>query len=133
MPWYLHFICNCDGRNVWPLLFQCDHYRRGIISGSSCKALCDQRTLTMQRCMSTSSTHQVKETHTNFWVTWVTPTAKPETLFFLHEKYPKESPQLLRSHTNMHLLLLHCCLPCRCIAGCGRRDLLSLSVTSRMQ
>ncbi|KAF3849332.1 hypothetical protein F7725_015829 [Dissostichus mawsoni] len=37
----------------------CDHYRRGIISGSSCKALCDQRTLTMQRCMSTSSTHQV--------------------------------------------------------------------------
>uniref|UniRef100_UPI0037E899C8 divergent protein kinase domain 1B n=1 Tax=Semicossyphus pulcher TaxID=241346 RepID=UPI0037E899C8 len=37
----------------------CDHYRRGIISGSSCKALCDQRTLTLQRCMSTSSTYQV--------------------------------------------------------------------------
>lgn len=39
---------------------QCDHYRRGIISGSSCKALCEQKTLTMQRCMSTSSTHQVQ-------------------------------------------------------------------------
>ncbi|XP_046900694.1 divergent protein kinase domain 1B [Hypomesus transpacificus] len=37
----------------------CDHYRRGIISGSSCKALCDHRTLTLQRCMSSSSTHQV--------------------------------------------------------------------------
>ncbi|KAF6721113.1 Protein FAM69B [Oryzias melastigma] len=37
----------------------CDHYRRGIISGSSCKALCDQRSLTLHRCMSTSSTHQV--------------------------------------------------------------------------
>uniref|UniRef100_G3PTR6 Divergent protein kinase domain 1B n=1 Tax=Gasterosteus aculeatus aculeatus TaxID=481459 RepID=G3PTR6_GASAC len=37
----------------------CDHYRRGIISGSSCKALCDQRTLTLQHCMSTSSTRQV--------------------------------------------------------------------------
>uniref|UniRef100_A0A147A5V7 Divergent protein kinase domain 1B n=1 Tax=Fundulus heteroclitus TaxID=8078 RepID=A0A147A5V7_FUNHE len=37
----------------------CDHYRRGIISGSSCKALCDQKTLTLHRCMSTSSTHQV--------------------------------------------------------------------------
>ncbi|XP_017286750.1 divergent protein kinase domain 1B [Kryptolebias marmoratus] len=37
----------------------CDHYRRGIISGSSCKALCDQKTLSLHRCMSTSSTHQV--------------------------------------------------------------------------
>lgn len=41
-------------------LLQCDHYRRGIISGSSCKALCDQRTLRLQHCMSTSSTHQAK-------------------------------------------------------------------------
>lgn len=41
-------------------LLQCDHYRRGIISGSSCKALCDQRTLKLQHCMSTSSTHQAK-------------------------------------------------------------------------
>lgn len=40
--------------------WQCDHYRRGIISGSSCKALCDQRTLRLQHCMSTSSTHQAK-------------------------------------------------------------------------
>ncbi|KAJ0057168.1 hypothetical protein NL108_002095, partial [Boleophthalmus pectinirostris] len=37
----------------------CDHYKRGIISGSSCKALCDQKSLTMQRCMSTTSTHQI--------------------------------------------------------------------------
>ncbi|XP_021446240.1 divergent protein kinase domain 1B isoform X2 [Oncorhynchus mykiss] len=37
----------------------CDHYRSGIVSGSSCKALCEERTLTLQRCMSTSSTHQV--------------------------------------------------------------------------
>ncbi|CAB1318813.1 unnamed protein product [Coregonus sp. 'balchen'] len=37
----------------------CDHYRRGIISGSSCKALCEERSLTLQRCKSTSSTHQM--------------------------------------------------------------------------
>ncbi|XP_059906468.1 divergent protein kinase domain 1B [Gadus macrocephalus] len=37
----------------------CDHYRRGIISGSACKALCDQRTLTLQRCLSTSPAYQV--------------------------------------------------------------------------
>lgn len=37
----------------------CDHYKRGIISGSSCRALCDQKSLTMTRCMSTSPTHQV--------------------------------------------------------------------------
>uniref|UniRef100_A0A8C6MH36 Divergent protein kinase domain 1B n=1 Tax=Nothobranchius furzeri TaxID=105023 RepID=A0A8C6MH36_NOTFU len=41
------------------LFLQCDHYRRGIISGSSCKALCDQKTLSLHHCMSTSSTHQV--------------------------------------------------------------------------
>ncbi|CAG5867632.1 unnamed protein product [Menidia menidia] len=38
---------------------QCDHYKRGIISGSSCKALCDQKTLTLHHCMSTSPTNQV--------------------------------------------------------------------------
>ncbi|XP_076140935.1 divergent protein kinase domain 1B [Alosa pseudoharengus] len=37
----------------------CDHYRRGIIAGSACKALCEERTLNLQRCLSTSSTHQV--------------------------------------------------------------------------
>uniref|UniRef100_A0AAV2ITJ6 EF-hand domain-containing protein n=1 Tax=Knipowitschia caucasica TaxID=637954 RepID=A0AAV2ITJ6_KNICA len=37
----------------------CGHYKRGIISGSSCKALCDQKSLTMQRCMTTTSTHQI--------------------------------------------------------------------------
>lgn len=47
----------CRG-NVCQMVI-CDHYKRGIISGSSCKALCDQKSLIMQRCMSTSSTHQV--------------------------------------------------------------------------
>ncbi|XP_053743966.1 divergent protein kinase domain 1B [Synchiropus splendidus] len=37
----------------------CDHYRRGLISGSSCKALCDHKSLTLHRCMSTSAIHQV--------------------------------------------------------------------------
>ncbi|XP_061912991.1 divergent protein kinase domain 1B isoform X2 [Entelurus aequoreus] len=37
----------------------CNHYKRGVIAGSSCKALCEQKTLTLQRCMSTSSKHQV--------------------------------------------------------------------------
>lgn len=48
----VHCISGC------PL--QCDHYKRGIISGSCCKALCDQRTLRLQHCMSPSSTHQAK-------------------------------------------------------------------------
>ncbi|XP_066501470.1 divergent protein kinase domain 1B [Hoplias malabaricus] len=37
----------------------CEHYRRGIISGSVCKSLCEEKTLTLQRCLSTSPTHQV--------------------------------------------------------------------------
>ena len=51
--------------------WQCDHYRRGIISGSSCKALCDHRTLTLQRCMSSSSTHQVTHMHRNNAIVFV--------------------------------------------------------------
>ncbi|XP_023673694.1 divergent protein kinase domain 1B-like isoform X1 [Paramormyrops kingsleyae] len=37
----------------------CDHYKRGIISGSSCKPLCEKRTLKLQHCLSSSPTHQV--------------------------------------------------------------------------
>ncbi|XP_018592336.1 divergent protein kinase domain 1B isoform X2 [Scleropages formosus] len=37
----------------------CDHYKRGIISGSSCKSLCEESTLKLQRCLSSSPTHQV--------------------------------------------------------------------------
>ncbi|KAG9266012.1 protein FAM69B-like [Astyanax mexicanus] len=37
----------------------CEHYRRGIISGSVCKSLCEEKTLTLQRCLSTSPTNQV--------------------------------------------------------------------------
>ncbi|KAK1803597.1 hypothetical protein P4O66_021015 [Electrophorus voltai] len=37
----------------------CEHYQRGIISGSVCKSLCEEKTLTLQRCLSTSPTHQV--------------------------------------------------------------------------
>ncbi|XP_016325761.1 protein FAM69B-like [Sinocyclocheilus anshuiensis] len=37
----------------------CDHYRRGIISGSVCKSLCEEKTLSLQRCLSMSPTHQV--------------------------------------------------------------------------
>uniref|UniRef100_A0AAR2JH64 FAM69 N-terminal domain-containing protein n=1 Tax=Pygocentrus nattereri TaxID=42514 RepID=A0AAR2JH64_PYGNA len=37
----------------------CEHYRRGIISGSVCKSLCEEKTLTLQRCLSTSPAHQV--------------------------------------------------------------------------
>ncbi|XP_077594181.1 divergent protein kinase domain 1B isoform X1 [Stigmatopora nigra] len=41
----------------------CDHYSRGVISGSYCKALCEQKTLTLGHCMSTSSQHQVYGGH----------------------------------------------------------------------
>uniref|UniRef100_A0A8C4SWD0 Divergent protein kinase domain 1B n=1 Tax=Erpetoichthys calabaricus TaxID=27687 RepID=A0A8C4SWD0_ERPCA len=37
----------------------CDHYRRGIISGSSCQDLCEEGTLMLQHCLSSSPTHQV--------------------------------------------------------------------------
>ncbi|XP_076836750.1 divergent protein kinase domain 1B [Brachyhypopomus gauderio] len=37
----------------------CEHYERGIISGSVCKSLCEEQTLTLQRCLSTSPTRQV--------------------------------------------------------------------------
>ncbi|NP_001122210.1 divergent protein kinase domain 1B precursor [Danio rerio] len=37
----------------------CDHYRRGIISGSVCKSLCEEKTLSLHHCLSTSPTHQV--------------------------------------------------------------------------
>ncbi|XP_048858578.1 divergent protein kinase domain 1B-like [Brienomyrus brachyistius] len=37
----------------------CDHYRRGIISGSSCKAQCEDNTLVLQHCLSSSPSHQV--------------------------------------------------------------------------
>lgn len=37
----------------------CDHYQRGIISGSACKSLCEEKTLSLQHCLSTSPTHQV--------------------------------------------------------------------------
>ncbi|KAM9324137.1 divergent protein kinase domain 1B [Gastrophryne carolinensis] len=37
----------------------CDQYKKGIISGSSCKDLCDERTLVFQQCLSSSPTHQV--------------------------------------------------------------------------
>ncbi|XP_019728588.1 divergent protein kinase domain 1B isoform X2 [Hippocampus comes] len=41
----------------------CDHYSRGVISGSSCKALCEHKTLTLRHCLSTSSQHQVYAGH----------------------------------------------------------------------
>ncbi len=54
------FLCVC--------VFQCDHYRRGIISGSVCKSLCEEKTLSLQRCLSTSPTHQVNsQKHTDNW------------------------------------------------------------------
>ncbi|XP_015269661.1 PREDICTED: protein FAM69B [Gekko japonicus] len=37
----------------------CDQYNKGIISGSSCKDLCEDHTLALQQCLSSSPTHQV--------------------------------------------------------------------------
>ncbi|XP_060791716.1 divergent protein kinase domain 1B [Neoarius graeffei] len=37
----------------------CEHYRKGIISGSVCQSLCEEKTLTLQHCLSTLPTHQV--------------------------------------------------------------------------
>nr|XP_033816563.1 divergent protein kinase domain 1B isoform X1 [Geotrypetes seraphini] len=40
-------------------MFICDQYKKGIISGSACKDLCEDRTLLFQQCLSSSPTHQV--------------------------------------------------------------------------
>ncbi|XP_054853495.1 divergent protein kinase domain 1B [Eublepharis macularius] len=37
----------------------CDQYNKGIISGSTCKDLCEDHTLVFQQCLSSSPTHQV--------------------------------------------------------------------------
>ncbi|MGH0122831.1 UNVERIFIED_CONTAM: hypothetical protein FKN15_008261 [Acipenser sinensis] len=37
----------------------CDHYRRGIISGSSCRDLCEENKLVFQHCLSSTPTYQV--------------------------------------------------------------------------
>jgi len=38
---------------------QCDQYKKGIISGSTCKDLCEERSLLFQHCLSSSPTQQV--------------------------------------------------------------------------
>lgn len=45
------FVCVC--------MCQCEHYHKGLVSGSVCKSLCEEKTLTLQHCLSTSPTHQV--------------------------------------------------------------------------
>ncbi|XP_061436114.1 divergent protein kinase domain 1B-like isoform X2 [Lethenteron reissneri] len=37
----------------------CDQYKKGIIAGSACSALCEEKTLQFQRCLSTHPTRQV--------------------------------------------------------------------------
>ncbi|MGH0169822.1 UNVERIFIED_CONTAM: hypothetical protein FKN15_057727 [Acipenser sinensis] len=37
----------------------CDHYRRGIISGSSCRDLCEENKLVFQHCLSSTPSYQV--------------------------------------------------------------------------
>uniref|UniRef100_A0A8B9TER0 Divergent protein kinase domain 1B n=1 Tax=Anas platyrhynchos TaxID=8839 RepID=A0A8B9TER0_ANAPL len=37
----------------------CDQYKKGIISGSTCKELCEEHSLLFQRCLSSSPTQQV--------------------------------------------------------------------------
>ncbi|NXY75940.1 FA69B protein, partial [Glareola pratincola] len=37
----------------------CDQYKKGIISGSTCKDLCEERSLLFQHCLSSSPTQQV--------------------------------------------------------------------------
>uniref|UniRef100_A0A8B9EVE3 Divergent protein kinase domain 1B n=1 Tax=Anser cygnoides TaxID=8845 RepID=A0A8B9EVE3_ANSCY len=38
---------------------QCDQYKKGIISGSTCKDLCEEHSLLFQHCLSSSPTQQV--------------------------------------------------------------------------
>ncbi|XP_077140905.1 divergent protein kinase domain 1B isoform X2 [Ranitomeya variabilis] len=38
---------------------KCDQYKKGIISGSACKDLCEDHTLVFHQCLSSSPTHQV--------------------------------------------------------------------------
>lgn len=42
-----------------PSSLQCDQYKKGIISGSTCKDLCEERGLLFQHCLSSSPTQQV--------------------------------------------------------------------------
>ncbi|XP_067868096.1 divergent protein kinase domain 1B isoform X2 [Heterodontus francisci] len=37
----------------------CDRYKKGIISGSACKDLCEENTLLFQQCLSSNPVHQV--------------------------------------------------------------------------
>ncbi|XP_039362340.1 divergent protein kinase domain 1B isoform X2 [Mauremys reevesii] len=44
----------CSSQNM-----RCDQYKKGIISGSTCKDLCEEHTLVFQQCLSSSPTQQV--------------------------------------------------------------------------
>ncbi|XP_064891716.1 divergent protein kinase domain 1B isoform X2 [Columba livia] len=53
-----------DNREWRPVLVPvwgtgCDQYKKGIISGSTCKDLCEERSLHFQHCLSSSPTQQV--------------------------------------------------------------------------
>ncbi|KAL4623352.1 protein FAM69B-like [Arapaima gigas] len=57
---YMHYSSYSDlCRGHICQMIICDHYRRGIISGSSCKAQCEDNTLVLQQCLSSSPKHQV--------------------------------------------------------------------------
>lgn len=46
---------------------QCDQYKKGIISGSTCRDLCDEHTLVFQHCLSSSPTQQVGRAVRGHW------------------------------------------------------------------
>lgn len=51
------FMRNCSSLSAFPP--QCDQYKKGIISGSTCKDLCEEHSLRFQHCLSSSPTQQV--------------------------------------------------------------------------
>ncbi|KAJ1146035.1 hypothetical protein NDU88_012317 [Pleurodeles waltl] len=57
---YMHYSSYselCKGHVCQMII--CDQYKKGIISGSSCKDLCEDHTLVLQQCLSSSPAHQV--------------------------------------------------------------------------
>ncbi|XP_067833684.1 divergent protein kinase domain 1B-like isoform X2 [Heptranchias perlo] len=57
---YVHYSSYselCQGHICQMII--CDRYKKGIISGSACKDLCEENTLLFQQCLSSNPMHQV--------------------------------------------------------------------------
>lgn len=61
-PWGSGWGCRlpCAPGHTWPLPPQCDQYRKGIISGSICRDLCELHKVEWRTCLSSAPGQQVR-------------------------------------------------------------------------